>query len=472
MRARHDGFLLFAAVVLLYLCSMCSPLYPINIWDDANCLLTVGRAMKHGAVLYRDIYEQKGSLLYGIHMLAAYLHETSFLGVFVLEIVAWTATLMLAARTMVLRTGAWMATACAVLFGACAMVGRSFARGDSAEEFCLPLLMAAVYLLSAQRERTDGALSSGKMFVCGLCAGCVAMIKYTALGLFIGLCLAQAWACFKCGGVARVLSRAGAFLAGMLVPALPWVIYFVANNAGKDAITAYFYNNIFLYQTQERTAMDLLRDVLDAGRRNVLWALPAALGTLYAAWRRQWALPVAALAAAAAVFLPGKVYPYYPLVLCVFAPLGFREAGRWLEQRGLPVRAAAGGLVTVALAIALLCSPNAFLRGVPLEETAQGKLAARIEPGASLLQYSHLDDGLYLATGILPDQKYFVRLNVDYAPMQEALDEAILEERADYVLVSWRELPLGNYELIAHECGYDDENRLNKDLYLYRRRTL
>ncbi len=88
------------------------------------------------------------------------------------------------------------------------------------------------------------------------------------------------------------------------------------------------------------------------------------------------------------------------------------------------------------------------------------------------MQYSHLDDGLYLATGILPDQKYFVRLNVDYAPMQEALDEAILEERADYVLVSWRELPLGNYELIAYECGYDDENRLNKDLYLYRRRTL
>ena len=165
MRARHDGFLLFAAVVLLYLCSMCSPLYPINIWDDANCLLTVGRAMKHGAVLYRDIYEQKGPLLYGIHMLAAYLHETSFLGVFVLEIVAWTATLMLAARTMALRTGAWMATACAVLFGACAMVGRSFARGDSAEEFCLPFLMAAVYLLSAQSERSDGALSSGKMLI-------------------------------------------------------------------------------------------------------------------------------------------------------------------------------------------------------------------------------------------------------------------------------------------------------------------
>ena len=30
-----------AAFLLVGLCSMSSPLYPLNIWDDANCLLTV-----------------------------------------------------------------------------------------------------------------------------------------------------------------------------------------------------------------------------------------------------------------------------------------------------------------------------------------------------------------------------------------------------------------------------------------------
>lgn len=41
----------------------------------------------------------------------------------------------------------------------------------------------------------------------------------------------------------------------------------------------------------------------------------------------------------------------------------------------------------------------------------------------------------------------------------------------DYVLVSWNELPaeFTNYRLIAVDTGYDDDNRLNKALYLYRR---
>ena len=43
----------------------------------------------------------------------------------------------------------------------------------------------------------------------------------------------------------------------------------------------------------------------------------------------------------------------------------------------------------------------------------------------------------------------------------------------DYVLVSWRELPaeFDRYELIASDVGYDDDNRLNKTLYLYRRKS-
>ena len=84
-----------AALMLLFV-SQCSPLYPINLWDDANCLLTVGRVMRRGGVLYRDIYEQKGPLLYLIHALAACVSDTSFWGVYALEIPALTAALALA----------------------------------------------------------------------------------------------------------------------------------------------------------------------------------------------------------------------------------------------------------------------------------------------------------------------------------------------------------------------------------------
>ena len=132
-----------AALMLLF-ASQCSPLYPINLWDDANCLLTVGRVMRRGGVLYRDIYEQKGPLLYLIHALAACISDTSFWGVYVLEIPALTAALYAAYRLLRLRTGAGFALGAAAVWGALTVTGGAFMRGDSAEEFCLPMLTAAL----------------------------------------------------------------------------------------------------------------------------------------------------------------------------------------------------------------------------------------------------------------------------------------------------------------------------------------
>lgn len=468
------AFCALSAALLLTLCSVCSPLYPLNIWADPNCILTVGRAMKHGAVLYRDIYEQKGPLLYLIHMLAACVTEKSFFGVFLFEIAAWTATLYAACRLIAQRTGMWTARAGAALFGALVMISRSFSRGDSAEEFCLPFLMAALALFFQRTGQEDGPLPPHEMFVCGFLAGCVATIKYSILGLFVGLCATQAVLCIGHGALRRLAASAGAFLAGMLVPILPWLAYFPANGALSDAYTAYVYNNVFLYSAD--AGAGLVRTLKTVARNNLFWAMLSALGVVHTLlWgRRPERIGVAlmVLCALASVFLLGVLYPYYPLVLCVFAPLGLRALLSWAEKRAHHARGIRAGLCVLALAAAAFCSPNAFLRGVPLADTAQGRLAAQMEPGATLLQYSHLDDGLYLTSGTLPQEKYFVKLNVAYETMNEALDEAVRLRRPDYVLVSWRELPeaFDGYALVACEMGYDDENRLNKPLYLYRRK--
>lgn len=53
-------FCLVVAAGVLAVCTKSSFLYPLNDWVDSNCFYTVGKAMVHGKVLYRDIYEQKG----------------------------------------------------------------------------------------------------------------------------------------------------------------------------------------------------------------------------------------------------------------------------------------------------------------------------------------------------------------------------------------------------------------------------
>ena len=79
-------FLLISAIVTITLVSTCSPLYPFNPWDDANCFFTLGRGILHGLVPYRDLYEQKGPLLYFIYALVALLSEKSFIGAWIIEL--------------------------------------------------------------------------------------------------------------------------------------------------------------------------------------------------------------------------------------------------------------------------------------------------------------------------------------------------------------------------------------------------
>ncbi|MBR5561150.1 MAG: hypothetical protein IKU73_07035 [Clostridia bacterium] len=469
-----------AAAVLLLLCSQCSPLYPINVWGDANCLLTVGRVMREGGVVYRDIYEQKGPTLYLIHALAACISDTSFLGVYVLEVVSFALVLYMACRLAMRRRGAWAACCDAVLIGACVLVGSAFSRGDSAEEFCLPYLMGALCLAMRYYGEKDGPMDARALFACGLLAGVVATIKFTILGLFVGLCIVEGVLALRAGGLKRALASAGTFLAGMALPIAAWCAYFAAHGALGDFYTAYIHNNVFLYSDETRTLMDVVRDIWSAARDNALWVLLAGVGMLaLLADRRermQLRLAVVSMAAGAfaAVFFLGRTWPYSPLALSVFAFAGLASAPNRADgiKNALLRRLAASVSCALALLVAVLCSPNAYLRGVPLENLAQAHLAQYIHEGATLLQYSHLDDGLYLAAERLPQQKYFVRLNVNLPEMDVELDRYVREAIPDYVLTSWEPLPeeFDRYQLIATDAGYDDRDRVNKMLYLYRRR--
>jgi len=472
---------LFASFVLLLLCSQSSPLYPTNTWVDANCLLTVGRAMKSGAVVYRDIYEQKGPTLYLIHFIAALISDTSFFGVFVLEVLSLAAALYAGCRLLVRRMSRRAALSAAVLAMAFVLCGGAFMKGDSAEEFCLPYLTAALYMAIAQYGERKGPMSAKVLFACGLLAGITATIKYTALGLFVGLCMAEGIFALRYGGLKRALKSAGVFLAGMLLPVIAWCAYFAVHGALSDFYVAYIYNNIFLYSDEARTLKGILQSVFRTAKENIAWVIVSVLGLAAlavdrkTAFQLRFAVMMMAACAFAAVFLPGYTFAYYPLVLSVFIFAGICGLAGYVGKISAPGKAGfalCASAWLLAAACAFMFSPNAPLRGVRKEDLAQTRLAAHIHPGATLLQYSHLDDGLYLASGTLPQEKYFVRLNVHYDEMLDELDRYIEEGMPDYVLVSWEELParFEHYQWVATDAGYDDANRINKLLHLYRRK--
>ena len=169
------------AFLVITVCSRSSFLYPINDWVDSQCFFTTGRAMFNGSVLYRDIYEQKGPLLYFVHGLAGLVSETNFIGVYLVEIICAGFFLYFAARFMRLWVGEkqvyFLLPAAAALIYSCT----AFKYGDSAEELCLPLLMHSLFL-TVRAVKADVPLTAAQKFALGCAGGCVLWIKVTMLG--------------------------------------------------------------------------------------------------------------------------------------------------------------------------------------------------------------------------------------------------------------------------------------------------
>ena len=64
------AFSMAVGFAMIAICSRTSFLYPFMDGVDQNCFMTVGKGMMNGLVPYRDLFEQKGPLLYFLHGLA------------------------------------------------------------------------------------------------------------------------------------------------------------------------------------------------------------------------------------------------------------------------------------------------------------------------------------------------------------------------------------------------------------------
>ena len=234
-----------AALVLLFT-SQCSPLYPINVWGDANCLLTVGRSdeARRGA-LSRDIYEQKGPLLYLIHAAAACLSDTGFSGVYLMEIPALTAALYAAYRLMRLRAGSALPSARRRSSGRwqrrAARLCAATARRDSA---CR--CGGAGNRLRGIRPGAPNRCARSDCWSAARWPDASRRSSIRCSARWSGLCIVKALRRSGKAKIRRALKSAGVFLCGMAIPILPWMVYSAVNGALSIAYTAYLYNNIFL----------------------------------------------------------------------------------------------------------------------------------------------------------------------------------------------------------------------------------
>ena len=243
-------FLLMTAALIITICSKSSPLYPLNDWVDANCFFTVGKSMLHGKVLYRDIVEQKGFYLYVLHALGYLISNTTFFGMYLLEIAAAFAFLVYTYKIALLFCSDADVLYLIPVLAAFVYGTHAFSHGDSAEEFCLPLLAYALWA-GLKALRNNETLTNKEFFWIGVTSGCVLWIKYTMLGFYLGWFIVPAYLMIRGRAWKKLAASVAAIALGVGAATLPVIVYFLANGALHDLWQVYFYDNMFVYSSVE-----------------------------------------------------------------------------------------------------------------------------------------------------------------------------------------------------------------------------
>lgn len=441
---------LIVAGLLLLFGSASSPLFPYNVWDDANCFFTVGKSIFHGDVLYRDIFEQKGLYLYVIYGLGSLISRSSFFGPWLFEVAAFTVYLFFAGR--ILRFYARLRSVFLFLpiLATMTITTFSFEKGGSAEEFCLPIFMILMcHALECFGKKGKG-LTPLKMFIDGLLTAVVFFIKYNLVFPILGLYLIYLIYYMQKKEWGNLGKLAGLALAGFLTGVLPALLYFAINNAMGDLWFGYFYANLFLYQN-DASWLDRAKGTVEFLARymkqNPLILAFIVLGIAGFARRhrrvmgagRFFILASLCMLCLGSVVIPVVVGVYYPLPLVVFSVFGMAELGTMLRGRTVfrvkPWKL--GCLVAVCGIYTLLCSNTYFLLEIEKEELPQYEFAQIIaqETDPLVLNYGCLDTGIYTLAGVRPPSKFFCRLNLsEYPEMMEEQDRLVAEKKVDFIV--------------------------------------
>lgn len=468
-------YCLFISLIFLLICSKNSPLYYINDWVDANAFFTVGKAMVRGYVPYKMLFEQKGPLLYLIYGIGSMISYNSFIGVFILEVVSFSIFLYYSYKLMCIFTSEKNAYFMIPIYTLLIVTLKSFSHGGSAEEFSLPFIMYTMYIFI--RYLHDSVISIKQIFITGILAGCVFWIKYTLLGFFIGymLCLVISLLTYK--KYKDIFKYCFIFLFGFILVSIPWVIYFIVNDAFSDMIDVYFLVNIVAYPHKTSIISKLLKTLelvmynLSSNPAYFIFIVIGSISLFFSndKWKtKNYKILLFTLIAltGAGAYIGGTNFHYYSLVLCPFIIIGIVRLFKNLKINKYMILI----LLPLEVLSAFYTSTNTRMLKYDKEYYAQYQFARIIKKieNPKIINYGFLDGGFYLTTGVIPDCYYFMKNNISYQNFPQMLDgqyEYVKNNKPDFVIIKGNAV-VGrlkclldkNYELVnTHEQEYQQK---------------
>lgn len=503
--------LCFAFFTLLFF-TKSPPLFYLNDWVDSNAYFTVGKGIIHGLIPYRDLFEQKGPLLYFIHAGAYLIERKNFTGVYVFQSIGLFISLLFAYKTFTLYTTRKIALLMSLFLPPLLLITLFYRTGDSAEEFSTPFIFGLLYFTFKIIHSQTFHHGLSCYLYQGISLGAVFWMKYTLIGPWIGFFFFICCLLLIKKEFVLLLKITLISLCGFSLISIPILFYFYYHQAITDLIDVYFYFNIFYYPPTTHAFFSIIRSfVFTAGniikaplilKLMLIVGLFSAFCTTVISKRLIDRLLLLTLFSFTFItaYWGGKNYLYYFLILLPFVIYAFIAALKTIKKRLINITFEITHrhlfiAIFVSMALTFMNNPlileskifpnNSTLvnnkQNISTEtpQTIQHIFANIIKKSnnQTLLNYGFLDYGVYTAGDFLPNVRYFMKQNISnviYPDIMDAQNKSIKLKTTQFVIVKTKhplkEKDVGtallhkNYQLVA---DYSDKKTETVHYWLF-----
>jgi hypothetical protein len=181
--------------------------------------LYIGQRILDGAAPYRDVFDNKGPLLYLLNALGLGVANGSFWGVYVMEYFAFSVATALGFVTLK-RTMGLLAAAVGMLFFV--LLVNRILMGDTEEEYLIPIQWAVLYVLTLKQP---AAPSNRTYFLIGVLGSLPLFLKPTEVGLWGALVIVEIAIALSSRAALTCIKRLAALVAGGLLGSCAFLIY-------------------------------------------------------------------------------------------------------------------------------------------------------------------------------------------------------------------------------------------------------
>ena len=425
------------SLILLFFLSPDSYIHDLVGHYDSAWFFTCGKAWMNGMTPYVDFADSKGPLLWLIYGIGYLISHHSYVGVFWMSIVFYTATLFIAyklCRLYLETRPAAVATALIPFF----LFYSTYRFEMQAEDYCNTFLMLALYAL-CRVLRDWRVLGGRKHFLCAAamgasCAACVLMKWNIGVGM---LAFPAVTLIYAVRGKKALHCITGA-LSGFAVIALPFVVYMLCCGCLDDMVREYFVNTVATVDDcgDGLSIVNILTGSFVHEKKMFLLLIA---GIILFCWKKKWAYLwlIFCLVALKIVTGASLFRPHYALVLMPFAIFLVMFVVGLIPRKFLFVKV----IIPIAAVACVCVSYSGELKG----NIEQGKrsrqnyyracyIMAQVER-PTILYYS-VDTGIGTSVGVLPSCRYWAPQTGITDEMKAERDSVLMNGVADFVVTS------------------------------------